>query len=347
MKVGYARNIAKEWVMQQGSKVEGFLGAYFAGSTAEMHEEAELSKSSDIDIMVVISTEEVPLKLGKFIYKGVMLEITFLCWKQLASAEQVLVSHHLANSLRIDTIITDPTGCIHKLQTQVSQYFSEKDWVYRRCQNVLNNIESSLRKYDTSVPYHQLVLSWLFPTGITTHVLLLAALRNPTVRKRYLAVREVLLEYGYGDFYEELLKLLGCIHLTPQRIEEHVNQLTKTFDAAVTVAKTPFFFSSDISAMARSIAIDGSRELIRSGCHHEAVFWIVATFARCYIIFEADAPLEMQQMYAPAFENMMSDLGLASREDFARRVEEVINFLPRLWEVTQDIISRNPDILAK
>lgn len=344
MKVGFARNIAKEWVIQQGSKVEGFLGAYFAGSTAQMHEEADLSKSSDIDIMVVISTEEVPLKLGKFIYKDVILEVTFLCWNQIASAEQVLVSHHLANSLRIDTIITDPTGCIHKLQAQVSQHFSEKHWVYRRCLNVLNSIESSLRKYSTSVPYHQLVLSWLFPTGITTHVLLLAALRNPTVRKRYLAVSEVLLEYGYGEFYEELLKLLGCIHLSPQCVEEHLNQLAKTFDAAVDVAKTPFFFSSDISVMARPIAIDGSRELIRSGRHHEAVFWIAATFARCHIIFEADAPQEMQQMYAPAFENMMSDLGLASTEDFERRVEEVISFLPRLWQVTQDILSKNPDI---
>jgi hypothetical protein len=347
MIVGSVRNIATEWVMQHGSKLEGFLGAYFAGSTAEMQDDVELSKFSDIDIMVVISTDEAPLKLGKFVYNGVMLEVTYLSWDQISSAEKVLVSHHLANSLRLDTIITDPTGCIHKLQSEVSRHFAEKDWVRRRCENVINNIENSLRRYNTSGPYHQQVLSWLFPTGITTHVLLLAALRNPTVRRRYFAVREVLLEYGHADFYQKLLTLLGCTHLTPQRVEEHLDELAKTFDAAVAVAKTPFFFSSDITKMARPIAIDGSRELIKSGNHHEAIFWIVATFARCHIIFEADAPIELQKVYVPAFVNLMSDLGLTSTEDFTGRVEEVIGFLPSLWEVTEDILTNNPDIVMK
>ena len=35
-----------------------------------------------------------------------------------------------------------------------------------------------------------------------------------------------------------------------------------------------------ITPAARPIAIDGSRELIEAGAHREAVFWIVATFAR-------------------------------------------------------------------
>lgn len=347
MKVGVARNVAKEWVMQHGSKVEGFLGAYFAGSIAEMHDDDELSKFSDIDIMVVISTDEAPLKLGKFVYNDVMLEVTFLSWNQISSVENVIVSHHLANSLRIDTVITDPTDCIHKLQSEVSQHFAEKEWVRLRCENVRNNIENSLRRYNTFVPYHELVTTWLFPTGITTHVLLLAALRNPTVRRRYFDVREVLLEYGHADFYEKLLALLGCTHLTPQRVEEHLDELAKTFDAAVNVAKTPFFFSTDITTIARPIAIEGSRELIKSGYHHEAIFWIVATFSRCHKIFEADAPLELQRIYAPSFINIMSDLGFTSTEDFTRRVEEVIRFLPSLWDVTEDILSKNPAIVMK
>ncbi|HBI73307.1 MAG TPA: hypothetical protein DDY59_08970 [Lachnospiraceae bacterium] len=347
MKVGISKNIAKEWVIQRGNKVEGFLGAYFAGSIAEMQEEDELPRFSDIDIMVVVLADEAPLKLGKFVYNGVMLEVTFLSWNQISSVENVLVSHHLANSLRSDTIITDPTGCIHKIQSEVSQHFAEKKWVRRRCEHVRNSIENSLKRYNTSVPYHELVTTWLFPTGITTHVLLLAALRNPTVRRRYVAVREVLLEYGHADFYEKLLALLGCAHLTSQRVEEHLDELAKTFDAAVIVAKTPFFFSTDITTIARPIVIEGSRELIQSGYHREAIFWMVATFSRCHKILEADAPLELQQVYAPSFRNLMLDLGFDSTEDFTRRVEEVIRFLPSLWEVTEDILSKNPAIVTK
>lgn len=339
MKVGFARTIAKEWVMQYRDKVEGFVGAYFAGSIVEMQEEDELPRFSDIDIMVVVLTDEAPFKLGKFVYNNVLLEVTFLSWNQLSSVENVLVSHHLANSLRSDTIFTDPTGCIHKIQAEVSQHFAERKWVRRRCENVRNSIENSLKRYDTSVSYHELVTTWLFPTGITTHVLLLAALRNPTVRRRYIAVREVLLEYGHADFYEKLLALLGCAHLTPKRVEEHLDELAKTFDAAATVAKTPFFFSTDITPIARPIVIEGSRELIKSGYHREAIFWMAATFSRCHKIFEADAPLELQQVYAPSFINLMSDLGFNSTEDFTRRVEEVLRFLPSLWDVTEDILS--------
>jgi hypothetical protein len=53
------------------------------------------------------------------------------------------------------------------------------------------------------------VTAWLFPTGVTTHVLLTADLRNLTVRLRYPAVRELLVAYGQPEFYEELLALLG------------------------------------------------------------------------------------------------------------------------------------------
>lgn len=80
--------------------------------------------------------------------------------------------------------------------------------------------------------------------------------------------------------------------LTPaaQRGQHHLRELATTFDATVQVAKTPFFFSSDITPTARPIAIDGSQRLIDSGDHHEAVFWIIATFARCHTILAADAP---------------------------------------------------------
>src|SRR6185437_2313304 len=107
----------------------------------------------------------------------------------------------------------------------------------------------------------------------------ICALRNPTVRLRYLAARDVLNEYGHIGFYDKLLKLLGCVDLTANRVEQHLSNLEHTFDDAAAAAKTPFFF---ITATSRPIAIDGSRELITTGNHLEAIFWIIATFARCH-----------------------------------------------------------------
>ncbi|MFE1242772.1 hypothetical protein ACFW35_01465 [Fictibacillus sp. NPDC058756] len=289
MKVGTARAIAAEWVMLHLSEEPWFRGAYFSGSTILQNENEDMSASSDMDVVVVMAHDETPLKLGKFRYEGVLIEITYLPWSKLQSGEDVLTDYHLAGSFRVNTIISDPTGHLEKLQQYVSAHFAEKTWVLRRCENARLRIEHGLKSINPRDTWHDQVTSWLFPTGVTswlfptgvtTHVILVAALQNPTVRLRYLKVRDVLKEYGYEDVYSELLRLLGVFYLTAERVEHHLRTLEQTFDAAVSIAKTPFFFSSDITAEARPIIIDGSRELIRSGIHREAVFWMVATFAR-------------------------------------------------------------------
>src|SRR5439155_16138520 len=132
-------------------------------------------------------------------------------------------------------------------------------------------------------------------------VRLVAGLKSPTVRKRYLAVRELLAEYRYSDFYESLLETLGCVRMDRERVEHHLAALTQAFDAAKSVVKTPFFFASDISNIARPIAIDGSRDLIECGCHREAIFWMVATYSRCQKVLCHDAPAEMQDRFSPGY----------------------------------------------
>lgn len=347
VKVGSARTAATKWVMHHASLEACFHGAYFSGSTVGLPDDAELSAASDIDVVIVTTHAEPPLKLGKFIYDGILVEATYLSWNEIASVNGVLTSYHLAGSFRVDSIIADPTGDLRRLQTQVSRHFAERVWVRRRCENARQKIENALQAIDTSAPLHDLVTSWLFPTGVTTHVLLVAALRNPTVRLRYLAARDVLTKYGHADLYPDLLKLLGCAHLTPQRVEHHLDKLALAFDTAAAVAKTPFFFSTDITATTRQIAIDGSRELIRVGCHREAVFWIVATFARCHKILVADASPDLQRLFAPDFEAFIADLGITSTDSFIRRAEDVMQFLPKLWETTEAILFANSGIVSE
>jgi hypothetical protein len=140
--------------------------------------------------------------------------------------------------------------------------------------------------------------------------------------------------------------LLGCVDLTSSRVEQHLTNLEHTFDAAAAAAKTPFFFSSDITAVSRPVAIDGSRELIRAGNHLEAIFWIVATFARCHKILAADAPY-LQHAHTPAFHEILADLGITSTDTLIHRARDVIQFLPRLWETTEAILAANPAIVDK
>ncbi|MER5184155.1 hypothetical protein ABT009_38475 [Streptomyces sp. NPDC002896] len=343
MKLGSARSAAVQWVGEYAESDAGYRGAYFSGSTVGLPDDAELPSSSDVDIFIVTDQDPPRAKPGKLRHQGALLEVSYLPWAELVSADDVLTSYHLAASLRAGAIIDDPTGRLRELHQDISNRFAARPWVRRRCRDARRRIETRLAAIDTSAPFHEQVTAWLFPTGVTCHVLLVAALRNPTVRLRYLAAREVLTDYGHLGLYPELLGLLGCSNLPARRVQRHLHELAATFDASVEVAKTPFFFSSDISAAARPIAIDGSQALIDSGNHHEAVFWIIATFARCHTILATDAP-ELHEALAPAFRAAVADLGISSTQDLLHRAGEVNRFLPRLWQTTEDILAGNPDI---
>lgn len=340
MRVGTARSAAAQWVAEHAGTDPGFRGAYFSGSTVGLPDDAELPPSSDVDIVVVRAEDGPPAKPGKLRFRGALLEISHLSWAELSSADDVLSSYHLAGSFRRDTTIADPTGRLRTLHADISRRFAEPAWVRRRCEDARHRIESRLAAFDPSAPFHEQVTGWLFPTGVTTHVLLVAALCNPTVRLRYVAAREVLAAYGHDRLYPDLLELLGCARLSARVVRHHLDELADTFDTTARVARTPFFFSSDITAQARPIAIDGSRFLIARGDHRESVFWIVATFARCHTILAADAP-ELHAAHAPAFRALVADLGITSTDDLLRRAEDVGRFLPRLWRTAEAILDKS------
>ncbi len=346
MRVGEARAAAADWVARYGRSVPGYRGAYFSGSTVGLPGDAELPATSDVDVVVVTDTPRPPAAPGKFGYQGAVLEVSHMPASQLERPEQVLGSYHLAGSFRTCTVIEDPGGLLRGLQTEVPARFADLPWVRRRCEDARHRIVSrleALRAREVAAPFHEQVMAWLFPTGVTTHVPLVAALRNPTVRLRYLRVREVLDDYGLPDIYPELLELLGCREWSTARVRHHLRALARTFDATAEVSTTPFFFSGDLTAAARPIAVDGSRELIGRGDHREAVFWIIATFTRCHTVLAADAP-ELHRSLDPAFREAVADLGIGSVADLLPRAERVLRFLPRLWDTAEDIMARNTAI---
>ena len=344
MNIGNARDAARAWVLKHARNESGYCGAWFSGSTVQMPDDAVLPVASDVDVMVALDVEEVSPKPGKFIYEGALLEITFLPLASISSAASVLSSYHLAGSFRIDTIIDDPSGFLRSLQEQVAKSFSEEAWVRIRCGEALARVADGMSTLDFSAPLQDRINNWLFPTGVSAHVLLVAALRNPTIRLRYLAVREIMRQYHLEDRYEELLQLSGWESWTPQRVGKHLKNLERTFDEAVRHQGTLFFFRSDISMSARSIIIDGSRDLIRAGNHREAAFWMVATYARCHKILAADAPEKVQRAFMPAFESILSDMGVLVEEALRKRAQAVTAYLPRLRDSMECILADNHGI---
>jgi hypothetical protein len=345
MIVREARGIARQWVEEEGHELPGFLGAFYHGSINWLSEDAALAATSDVDIMVAVTNPCPPNKIGKFWYRDVLLEVSCVSEDQILSPEQILSNYHLAGSFRTPGIISDPTGQLTGLQAVISRDYAKRFWVRKRCEHAESNVYRCLQSLDESAPLHQQVTAWLFATGITTHMLLVAGLKNPTVRKRYVAVHELLREYGIPHFHETLLEMLGCARMKRGQTEQHLAALSEAFDDASAVLKTPYPFAADFGETGRPVAINGSRELIDVGCHRETVFWMLATYSRCQWVLIHDAPAPMQEKHRHGYQSLLADVGISSFADIQKRCAEVGQSLPQIWEVAETIMGANELII--
>jgi hypothetical protein len=336
-----ARDAASRWVNQVSAGWPGFEGAFLHGSITWLPDDAILPPTSDLDVIVVLSGIAFPPNPGKFRFDNVLLDASILPADQIQSAEQILGVSHLAGSLRGASILADPTGHLSAMHEVVARDFAQREWVIRRCEHAESKILSFLGSISPDAPLHDNVMSWLFGTGCTTHVLLVAGLRNPTVRSRYVAVHDLLAEYGRLDVHEELLELLGAADLSREQVERHFVAMTEAFDVAKQVIRTPVFFASDISNVARPIAIDGTREMIERGYHREAMFWIAATQTRCQTIFASDAPPDIRSRFDPSYRAMLSGIDITSIRELIVLSAETKGYLPRLMLIANEIIAAN------
>jgi hypothetical protein len=336
--------VARRWVKEEAGRTPGLHGAYLTGSVNWLPDDASLPATSDLDVNLVLSGPQASTQGGKLVYQGLLLDVTFRSLDQLRSPELVLSHYQLAGGFMKPSIILDPSGQLSELQWAVERGFPQRRWVSRRCAHAQDRVLEGLVASEESDPFHDQVISWVFPTGRMAHVPLVAGLKNPTVRRRYVTVRELLAEYGHLELHEILLEALGCASMSRVRVEQHLAAVVEAFDVAAVVSRTSSRFASDISDLARPIAIDGSRDLIEQGYHREAIFWIVVTYSRALRALHHNAPVAVVERFEPGYRQLLGDLGIDSFADLQWRREQIEKPLPQVWQIAEDIMAANPKI---
>jgi hypothetical protein len=160
---------------------------------------------------------------------------------------------------------------------------------------------------------------------------LLGAGENPTVRRRYEKARAIFARVGRLDLYEDLLAATGYSTLSRREVIDHWEATSRLYDlAALHSARTNPFFASDISAVARPISIDGTRNSIERDFHRETLFWLVATQARSLAILEEVAPDLISTPVTDAFASLLDDIGIATTTDRDARAKAILGLLPEI-----------------
>jgi hypothetical protein len=295
-----------------------------------------LPRTSDIDIMLVCEGSSAG-KLGKRLEGGLLIELSSIDKSEFEPPEKISGNYFLAGSFRKPTWIFDHDGILDRATTITGRNFSDPYYVQQRIEHALRNSGTFLERSKTNLPLHEKVSCWLFARGVLAQVLLVAGLKNPTVRKRYLDARIFLEHHREEAFYEELLALSNFHLIGPGLAIKHLDNLEKIFDQVATLVNESHPFAADLTADAKPVAIGGSRELIAQGAHREAMFWITATFCRCMTVIFQQPASEETQVYKNNFQLLLHDLNLHDAEEFELSNEKYFAFVPRLRKLIQGI----------
>jgi len=343
MTVREAKTIIQQWAYQEAVHLPGFCGAFYHGSVNWLNDSDLLPAASDVDVIVVLTDPE-GYSSGKFIYKELLVEVSYLAADEFCTAEQVLGKFYLAGSFRKHSIIAEKGTHLSTLQRQVAAQYANIEWVRKRCEHARGLALNYLEPPTAGTPLHDQITSWLFARGLMVHMLLVAGLKNPTVRKRYLEVKLLLEEYHLPEFYERLLESTRFAALSRRDVEGHLDALTAAFDDAAKVISTPYRFAADISSTGKPVAIGGSYELIKAGYHREAMFWIVATYCRCQHVLSKDAPAEVRKQHDVGFMELLEALQITSLNERNQSNEGARGFIEEVEQIAAIIMAQHPEI---
>lgn len=308
-----AHAIATAWVRDNDHLHEA---AFIGGSAAITSPDAPYDPASDIDCYLVIDGPLPPGKIGKVVVDGVLLDVSWLPWSQI---EQGHANAVISSLLNFGQIIHDPTERLKTIQHGIQSSFATPAAIERRLKDMRQRIRSGLMADSSYLPKPERVMNWLFPATLATHLPLIAACAPLTVRKRFLATKQVM----DAVEYEELLALYDFDHVTRAQAEQWLELTDRIFTENVELADSSSrFWASDIREDARAIAIGGSLQLIDSGLHREALYWIIATCARCLVV-RADAQKPPSQ-YQSAYEAMLEALNLRTNAQRTAATERIL-----------------------
>jgi hypothetical protein len=342
-----AKRIATEWVLAQATDTPGFHGAFFAGSITTARDDAPFPPWSDIDVKIVLDRKTAPVFPQKVLYRDIVLDVSYATAAELRSPELVLSSYYTAVHFAQPGIILDPTGQLTEVQRTVEREYAARSWVRTRCSHARELFEQSLEWPPSDAPMHEQVFAWLFSLLLSTHVVLVADLRNPTARRCMVESGGVLQRYGHGELHERMLGILGSATMAKDEVEGLLGACANAFDAASSCSRTPFAFDSNLKAFTRPIAINGAREMVVAGFQREAMVWIATIHTWCQTALLLDVPVEDRARLLPLYEEMLDALGVSSPADLAERNRQLRELLPELWRATEEIIAANPSIVDR
>ncbi len=334
-----AARLAEAFVRAEAARYPGFFGAYLAGSILQLTAADTLPDGSDVDVVLVFEDPAV-YPHNKLEYGGILLEASALPASVFSDAETVLTTHYLAWAMAHGRILLDLSGTLLCRHREAAALWQSGKYLRARRDGFLTQLAEGAASCPQDAPLQDKVTAWAFGAGIATFPILTAAGKNCTVRRRFSAVRTVLDAYGEMEFYARLTALLTGPTCFAAQLAPHMEALEAVFRCACasTGPSETWRFRCEIRPALFGAAIEDTRRILRSPFPQDAVFWMLATFARCMTVLWMDDAVAWRA-WLPALRAFLAVLGIHSDADFAARRAQLTALLPEIHALTERMLA--------
>lgn len=338
MRVEEAARFARGFACGEAARYPGFCGAYLAGSILALRDGDALPAGSDVDVVLVFEDPGV-YPHSKQCRGGCLLEASPLPAAAFAGAETVLTTHYLAWAMAHGRILLDPTGMLGLRHREAAALWQSGRYLRLRRDGFLKQLSESGAWPAGDVPLQDRVTPWVFGAGIATFPILTAAGENCTVRRRFSAVRAVLNAYGAPEFCARLTALLTGDEWDAAGMARHMEALEAVFRRACASSgpSAHWRFRCEIQPALFDTAVGATRRILESDFPQDAVFWMLATFARCMTVLWMDDTAAWGA-FLPDLRALLAALGIHGDADFAARRAQLQALLPEIHAVTEQIL---------
>jgi hypothetical protein len=342
-------------VQENLAGLPGLRAAHLVGSAAALPDEADLPWYKDIDLHLIFDPEVPAVALrDRFLpvieakYKGLMIEAGLKPVSDYASAQVVLANPEIADHLRIDSSIYDPSGLLEALREPVREEFARRRWVRARCEyergmmrGPLGMLGGAEAAFGPGAPVQIAGYGFSFLVAL----LCIATLRPPTTGgSAWLRGREILDEWGHPEYYDEWVQAFHLQELTVERVMARLEEAAILFDQAVAVKRSFVPFAFKLDAHLRPYFVETCRSLLAAGYPAEAAGWITPYLLTATTILLLDGPDSGKAQAAAQQASWLNELHLGTPAERAQLVNRLHEIAGKTIALADTIVAQNPAI---
>lgn len=364
MKVSQAKEIAQNWVKHRITQLPNVSHAFFIASIMTREEEDELPTTSDVDIRIVVD-QDIPPELitltGELCHKyyhiqNVRLDVSYMSKNSLDKLSSNILGHTMATSFRKPNAIYDPNEQLDKMHQEVSVHYRDDKWVRQRCRKTREIAYSWFDQAENSLlhnhgwPNKRIErVSWLYmgATPPIVQIPCVANLQGITSHKCLVRSWNTLYQYGYPGAYQDILKILGLTKFKKSEVEASLNDLHAALKYARSVHKTRYYGDHNLHISHEPIVIEGPRNLIQNGFHREAMYFIAGIRNWIQNTMENDGTEPEKSHFDNTYSKMLTSIGIINERDIDDRYNDLKQYIPKMMDVANHIIEKNPDIIRE